>query len=282
MNCQFETLTNISFKHDYFLNSRFKGVTIRVPDSCIREMTNYGLLYKSAADGFQILFDSNYANQERTREAVLNDSLLLKFNLILNTPSFYNYTANLSDNIDQSIFYFSNMSQNSEIPLPNGILHQEEVVSEKDIYPIDKFGEQVFPKPFGLLDLKIQKGLEESYVINFSAKATFWRYILVSNYLQELHNPAILDTETREVFDGPEELMLPDRRKALSFTSKSKIVLRESIAHPFQLIENYEPGKEKHRIAIAALPCPDINTISKVELRNKSEMQTDFSEIFIY
>lgn len=282
MNYQFGTVTSVSFKHGYFLDNRFKGMTIKVPDNCIREMMNYGLLYKSGEDGFQILFDSNFANQKRTREEVLNDPLLLKFNLKLSTPAFYNYTANLSNDINQNIFYFSNIPQDPGNPLPHGMLHQEEIVSEKDIYPIDKFGGRAFPKSFGLLDIKIHEGTEESYVINFSAKATYWRYILVRDYLQELHDPAILDPETHEVFNGPEELTLPDGRKTLSFTSGNKIILSESKSHPFQLVENYEPGKEKHRISIAALPFPDINTISRVGIIQEDKIQTDFSEIFIY
>lgn len=282
MNYQFETLTNVFFKHSYFSDAKFEGLTVKTADSAIYIMTCQGLVFKSIKGGFQILFNTDFAGRKREREEVLKDTFTLTFHLLLNTPSFYNYTANISHNITQSIFYFSNISRNPEVTLSAGMLHRENSVSEKDTYPADQFYGRFFSKPFGLLDLQIHKGMEKTYVINFSAKSTFWRYILVSDHFRELHNPAVLNPGNHEVFNGPKELTLPDGRPALAFTSKNKISLSEFTLLPFQLVENYGSETGKYKVVITALPIPDINTISKVETMSQNKTKTTFSEIFIY
>jgi hypothetical protein len=282
MNYQFETLTNVFFKHSYFSDTKFEGLTVKAADSAIYMMTSQGLLFKSIKGGFQILFNTDFAGRKREREEVLKDTFTLTFHLLLNTPSFYNYTANISHNITQSVFYFSNISRNPKVALSPGRLHRENSVSGKDTYPADQFYGRFFSKPFGLLDLQINKGMEKTYIINFLAKSTFWRYILVSDHFRELHKPAILNPGNHEIFDGPNELTLPDGRPALAFTSKNKISLSEFIPLPFQLVENYGSGTGKHKVVITALPLPDVNTISTVEATPQSKTKTAFSEIFIY
>ncbi|HEX5555512.1 MAG TPA: hypothetical protein VFX43_19885 [Chitinophagaceae bacterium] len=302
MDLQFENLTDVLFKHDYFSNGKFGGLRVEIPDNCIYMMRNHGLLFKPAGGGFSILYDAAFAGGKRKREQVLEDPLTLHFNLQLDFPSFYNYTANLSGltsgAISESVFYFSNVSREAAVTLPAGKLHQEDTVSGKDLYPAEAFPGRFFGKPFGLLDLQINREMKQTYAIHFSARATFWRYILVGEHLLELHQPAVLDPGGKQVFEGPGELVLPDGRKALAFTSTGEIGLRETVPLPFQLVEHYEPATGKYKMVIGALPFPDVNIISHAgrltgkdvtgegatgeDVKRENKTLTNFSEIFIY
>lgn len=282
MNDQFEVLTNVIFKHSYFPDAKFNGLSVKAKDSCLHMMANQGLLFKTTESGFQVLFNTNFAGRERSREDVLKSQFSLMFHLQLMIPAFYNYTEIAPYDVAQSVFYFSNISPDPEVTLSPGTLHYEEHVSNKDVYPADRFTRGSFSKPFGLLNLWVNNEMEKMYAVSFAAKATFWRYSFVSDFYRELSNPAVIDIKDRDTFEGPDELMLPDGRTALSFTSRNKINLNRSFSDPFQFVENYTSKTGNYKVVIRALPVPDINTISKVGSLSESQTGTDFSEIFIY
>lgn len=282
MNDHFEVLTNVIFTHSYFPDAKFNGLSIKAKDSCLHMMANQGLLFKANRGGFQVLFNTYFAGRERTREDVLKTPFSLLFHLQLMIPAFYNYTEIAPYDVAQSVFYFSNISPDPEVTLSPGTLHHEQHVSNKDVYPVDRFEQGSFSKPFGLLNLWINKGTEKDYAVSFAAKATFWRYSFVSDFYRELYGPAVIDPGDHDTFEGPDELMLPDGRMALCFTSKNKITLSEPFSVPFQLVENYKSETENQKIVIKALPVPDIHTISKVGSTSKDQTKSDFSEIFIY
>eukprot|EP01133_Synstelium_polycarpum_P010503 gene10503-12225_t len=118
---------------------------------------------------------------------------------------FFNYTAVLNMNVQQSVFYFSNRIVGKQA------LHRQELVSDKDVYayPLTFFREDGMVKPFGKIVLKIAPGLLDVYLIRFEAMATYWRYILVSDYLKAIKNPVVLDQQTQVIFKGPNPIELP-------------------------------------------------------------------------
>jgi len=282
MNCQFDALTYVFFSHDYFLSTKFEGLTIRAEDSSTHKMVSEGLIFKPVPGGFRILYETEFAGRQRSRASIGKEPFILSFRLFLNAPAFYNYTANLSRDITQSIFYFCNTPKPGEAAFPAGLLHAGDYVSEKDLHPVAEFPNRFFAKPFGLLDLEIREGMEEAYRVNFLNKATFWRYIVISDHLRGLNNPAVTDTSGGETFDGPAEIRLPDSREALAFTSRDQISWRESGNKTFQLVENFEPGTGKYKVVLSALPVPDINIISNAGSPSPNGDPADFSEIIIY
>jgi len=271
MRSAFDILTKVNFSHSYFYDGVFNGFSIQATDNTNRILQNHDLIMKPFNGGFYILFDQNFAGSTRTREDVLSEKLTLDFTLVLTDSLFYNYTDAAPAQIDQSIYFFNN-SLNSA-----GSIHSADFVSEKDVQPLTFFAEQFFVKPFAKLILALNNEVQNDYTIKFNAKSTYWRYILMSNYLQELNNPAIIDTDSTNAFGAPSKVDLPGNQQVNAFTSGKALQLSQRPAKAFQLAENYESGSSKYKVVIRSLPYPDIKAISG--LPNST---SNFSDIFIY
>lgn len=268
----FDILVKVNCSHSYFFNGIFNGFTVKPADATSRALQNHDLLMKPFNGGFYILYNQNFAGTTRTRQDVLNEKLTLDFTLVLNDTLFYNYTADAPAQIDQSIYFFNNTLNT------NGLLHANEFVSESDVQPVSYFKEQFFVKPFAKLTLAISSDLQNEYTIKFKARSTYWRYILMGNYLQELNSPAIIDADSTNAFGVPAKIDLPGNRQVNAFTSGQALQLSQRPAKAFQLAENYENGSSKYKVVIRSLPYPDISAISRLPNNSSS----NFSDIFIY
>lgn len=275
MRFSVNTLISVQFEHSYFTHL-FDGFLIRISNSTERELRNYGLHFKPYPGGFKILYDSEFASRERSREEILQTKLVLHFSADLKDSQFFSYTAGDYSNLSNKIFYFSNnQSPQSEE------LHKGELVSAQSLYryPLP-FKDNFFIKPFAKIVLKLDAALPEIYRIKFEAKSAFWRYILAGPITKQLKNPAILDEKAVALFAEPVEIKLPANKTVLAIVSKSPLPLSSRPKAIFQLVENYKEGENKHRIIIRALPSPDINNISL--LPEQKGVETDnFSDIFI-
>lgn len=267
----FNILTKINFSHSYFYNGIFNGFSLKVSNATNKALTDHSLIVKPFNGGFYILYDQNFAGTTRKKEDILNEKLTLDFTLGLTDKLFYNYTADAQAQIDQSIYFFNNSLN------PVGSLHSNDFVCESDVRPASFFTEQFFVKPFAKLILALNSGLQNEYAIKFNARSTYWRYILMSNNLQELNNPAIIGTDSTDFFGTPTKVNLPGNKQVSAFTSGNVLQLSQRPAKTFQLAENYETSSSKYRVVIRSLPCPDINTISGL-----SNSTSNFSDIFIY
>jgi len=268
----FDILVKVNFSHSYFSDGVFNGFTVNLTDATSKVLLNHDLMMKPFNNGFYILYNQNFAGTARTRQDILNQQLTLDFTLVLNDPLFYNYTADVPVQIDRSIYFFNNTLNT------NGSLHADEFVSENDIQPLSYFNEQFFVKPFAKVILGVNSSLQNEYTIKFKARSTYWRYILMSNYLQELNSPAIIDADSANAFGVPAKINLPGNRQVNAFTSGQALQLSQRPAKAFQLAENYESGSSKYRVVIRSLPYPDISAISRLPNNSSS----NFSDIFIY
>ena len=271
MQSAFDILTKVNFSHSYFYDGVFNGFVVKATDSTGRILQNHDLVMKPFNGGFHILYDQNFAGTVRKREDLLNENLELDFTLTLTDSLFYNYTADAPAQIDQSIYFFNNTLN------PVGSIQSGDFVSEADVQPLTFFAEKFFVKPFAKLVLALNSRLQSEYTIKFNAKSTYWRYILMSNYLQELNNPAIIDTDSANAFGEPLKVSLPGNLQVNAFVSGSALQLSQRPAKAFQLAENYEAGSLKYKVVIRSLPYPDIKAVSR--LPNST---SNYSDIFIY
>ncbi len=279
MRYAFDTLMKVQFNHSYFADNVFNSLSINVGNKTMEVINNMGLLVKVFKGGFYILYDQNFTGKHRTREDVLNENLKFEFTLTLKDPHFYNYTANLPAQINNAIFYFNNSLKIPSASPNTNLLHNGEFVSEKDVYKLWYFKERFFNKPFAKLDLTLNSQLGTNYYINFKSKATYWRYIMMSDYLQQLNNPAIISTDNNDIFGKPLKINLPDDREVNAFVSSVALDLSQYASNTFQLVENYETGSSKYRVVIRALPIPDIHHLSGIAQNNKA---FNYSDILIH
>ena len=277
MRYAYKVLLNVSFSHTYFLSNVFAGMAFTPSSSTQLLFLNNGLLFKGYSGGFRILFDTNFNGNERSREDLISEILDCKFNASLIDRSFYNYTEIESDDISKKILHFYNAATD-EAKLRDSV-HSSDFVSENDLKPFNEFPEPYFVKPFAVLDLRIAPGLPENYTISFKAKETIWRYVLMSEDLLSLNNPAILDSTGTEPFEGP-ELLKFSGTSGLAFKSKQAISFADRSAQNFQLVENYDADTGRYKVVMRALPKANPEIITLIKSDNTLE-NNNYSEIFI-
>lgn len=269
----FNTLTKVNFNHSYFADGVFNALAVNVSDDTARQMNNYGLFLKPFKGGFHLLYDENFGGVARTRQGMLSEGLTLQFTLVLKDNLFFNYTADVPAQPGKQVYYFSNKQK-----IAGGLLHTGDFVSTEDIMAVADMQQQFFVKPFAILELQLTPDIESECFIKFQSRSTFWRYILMSNHLQQLNSPAIIDSENSSAFGQALSVNLPGNKEAKAFISGNQIRLSQYPAKTFQLAENYQEGSSKYKVIIRALPQPDINAISKLPNNNS----INFSDIFIY
>jgi hypothetical protein len=278
MKYAFDILMQVQFNHSYFSDGVFNGLGVTVDSETQKAFNNLSLLYKPFRGGFYILYDKNFAGAERSREDVLKEKVIFEFTLELRDPLFYNYTANLPQQIDKSIYYFRNSLNTA--PGVGNVLHAGQFVSEKDVVNLSDSRHHFFKKPFGKLSIMLHPGLETNYSVNFNVRQTYWRYIFMSEYLQKLNSPAIIDDKETNVFGERFEIDLPDAKKVYGFVSANKLNLGQKQDAMYRLVENYEPGTAKHKDVIKALPYPDVRYISRIPIKDTNPI--NYSDIFIH
>lgn len=274
----FNILVGVTITHNYFPDEIPAGFSM-IPDDATRHLLlRLGLVFRPAGNRISIHYDAQFAGTPRTREQVLMNEETLVFNLSNSDSSFLNYTGNIEvDNISKLLFNFSNLNQDGGV-LRDG-LTTTEFVSSADMVPVSQMDQAFFSKPFGQLRIRLHKDLATSLQIKFQSKSTYWRYILTSDHLKTLVNPAIVHKETRQAFIGPENFLLPDQREALIFRSATPVQMTALPNKSFQLLENYEPASGRGRVIIGMMPNPSNSAISL--LPDAGTERLNYSEIFL-
>ncbi|MDP4209279.1 MAG: hypothetical protein Q8928_10755 [Bacteroidota bacterium] len=277
MQVEYDILTNVIYRHRYFSNLKLECFSIHPDKSSEDVMLNNGLIFKPFKDGFVLLYEAYSNGQRRERVEILDSSITLRYYLTLTDNNFFNYTDGGMDNLVDSIYYLHNINDNRTKPSLGSLLHLDEFVSKADIYSCKSFGETFSIKPFAIIDIHLNKELLTEYSLIFKEKQTYWRYVLVSEYLKNLQQPAILGEQ--EIFIGPDNIQLPNKQEALYFTSNIPISLSQSPLKHFKLVENYEKGSPAYRVVMRLLPTPNPANISTI-----SNIRNDkiYSDIFIY
>lgn len=277
MASSFHILTGVTITHGYFPNEIPGGFSFTPDDATRHLLLRLGLVFRSTNNKASVFYDAQFAGSPRTREDVLVNEETLVFNLSNSDSSFFNYTGNIeTGNISKSLFLFSNLASGGAT---GEALTKNEFVSAEDIIPVDQMEEAFFSKPFGQLRIKLHKDLATSLQIKFQAKSTYWRYILTSDHLKTLVNPAVVHKETKQAFIGPEHFVLPDQRDAVVFRSATPVQMTALPNKSFQLLENYEPASGRGRVIIGIMPNPSNSTIS--HLPEVGVEKLNYSEIFL-
>lgn len=281
MSAKYEPLFSVSFGHEYFGNDGYGSFKIEPTAATQIDALRMGYVFKAYGNGFRVFYDSQFQGNNRSREDALKMPLTLVFNLNNSDANFLTFTGEIAENneIDfrKTIFCFTNQPLGTNTL--RSTLQEKAFVSSTEMYLLSDYPEPFFSKPFGQVRIVLTTNLEKTYKINFSAKYTYWRYILVSDYLKSLVSPAIINKETGELFIGPTPLSISGQGDVLAFHSPSPI---KSTAKPnkcFQLVENYEADSGKFRMVYTVLPNPIPGSINCFPGTESDKIK--FSEIFL-
>lgn len=274
MASKFEILFSIRLSHGYFPGEVPVGFSF-VPDEATRHLLlRLGLVFRVQADRLSVFYDTHFAGRPHQRQQILSNDEVLVFHLANSDTSFLNYTEGIAvDNISKYLFLFSNEVEKGAL---RATLQSDEYVTSAELKLVDQ---PLFSKPFGQIRIKLHQDLPNTFNIRFQAKSTYWRYILTSEHLKSLVNPAVVHKETRQAFAGPEIMILPDQREAIVFRSMQPVQMTALPNKSFQLLENYEPSSGKGRVIIGMMPNPSGTMISA--LPSSESESFNYSEIFL-
>ena len=269
MNFSFDILTNVNFRHSYYDNEMPNCFLVEPTPETSMILRNHSIIFKNKKSGFMLAYESHSNQNIRTKDSIISITETLKFTVKLTDYLFFNYTSVDSVNIANRVFYFHNSFET------DNLLHSNNYVTEENLFPAEEISPELFVKPFAIIELQLDKVKTDQYFINFQEKSSYWHYLLISDHLKALTNPAILNPLIN--FSGPKEVILPNKSKALSFESEVPIPIKQRSDKQFQLVENYDSINSKGKVIIKSLPHPNVNIISKLSA-NEDRI---YSEIII-
>lgn len=263
---KYDILFSVSFGHDYFGGDEYGAFNVLPTQVTKNDLVRLGFIYKAIHGGFRILFDTQFQGSFRSRDEALKSAIELVFNINNIDPNFLTYTGGVAEENDidfsKTIFCFTNQPVGTTT-LRKTLQETASVGSNEMIRLVD-YPEKFFSKPFGQIRIVLCEGLVTTFKISFAAKFTQWRYILASDFLKTLTNPAIINKVTGELFIGPETLLLPRNGEVLSFYSANPIMLTAKPNKSFQLVENYGADSGRLRVVVGVLPNPIPGAISSL------------------
>ena len=276
MIAEYEILTQVEFRHRYFLNHKLECFSVKPDLKTDRFLSRSGLVFKPFNDGFKLFFNS-LNNQEKIIRNDILDDFVLRFHIELTDPCFFNYTDCGAIKCNTGFYHFNNFTGKKErFSIKN--LHNEEFVSVEDTVDESTFEEKFLIKPFGIIELQLRYDLQTEYVLHFREIETYWRYIIMSDHLKKLQQPAIIGNS--EVFEGPTNVTLHNNQEAISFVSVSPISHKQRPDQYFKLVDHYKEEESTFNVIINALPVPDTSHMPSI-IKNKNDKKY-YSEIFIY
>lgn len=91
MIAEYEIVTQVEFRHRYFLDHKLACFSIKPDLKTGRFLSSSGLVFKAFNGGFKLFFKS-LNNQEKIKRNDILDDFVLRFHIKLNDSYFFNYT----------------------------------------------------------------------------------------------------------------------------------------------------------------------------------------------
>ncbi|MCX2742702.1 hypothetical protein OO013_02430 [Mangrovivirga sp. M17] len=198
----------------------------------------------------------------------------------------------LLDN-DQNVIYSATSKEQPVCYMPavgTGIYHIRK--DKKQTEKIVCLSERVKRKPVGLINIVLDKNdckkitgdiskgddpQTRDYEIHFKARETYWKYLIVSKYVNGIKE-ARIETNDKEIkFSKPQTTDLITGQKAVSFESAIPLAMHEFTHHHFQLVRKSTGMGNKVILKHMPAPAPD-----RIIPESRSADSKVYSEILIY
>lgn len=294
----YRKLFSVSFEHSYFSDGRCRGLGLEPTTDTAYLLKRHAFLFRQHATGFDLLFE-NASGKELTRERILMEAHTLRFYINLTDVTLFSITTGLPADPREALMWFTNIDAEGRQAINRELLHAGEFSGATEIRQLTMMKKQLveeqmnsgkanepahqvnawqdgpsfeqlyFTPRFGIVEIKLHEQLGESLFVRFESRSLFWRYILISPYLNQLENPMVVNINTKMIFQGPEGLILPDGKKGIAFISKAPIPLSQIPDQSYRLGVNYDPQTNLfQKDIILSLPNPDPNKISDLPLES--------------
>ena len=233
-----------------------------------------GLMSRNMTNGVRVFYDRDRLDSLRSQAADQEEPLDLTFKVFSRDKLFMIYTTPPTY-ADDAILYFDSSRVQSDTGAKIR-LHQEEYLGEADL---EGFGSALLDgvlnswdrlvKPLMVVKIRFTSNEAEflaqqppvtpkTYIVNFRAAETIWKFYLLGEVAKE--GLYIADLDYGIGFESGQPETLSDARPTLTFRSKTHIPLQERSGCRFQLRErNAGTG----RVLIRRLPVASAKQIGR-------------------
>ncbi len=241
-----------------------------------------GLLTRASANGLDVFYDAEKTEALGHYLSDSDDPFSFQYRVFSKDPRFRNYTKAPAYR-DDALLYFGNQNVLDDA-LHGFLLHTSPSVSEADFRSLESpelvsllSKKDHLLRPAFVVDLRLSESVlregAKHYVIQFDARATYWKYYFLGHLTEK--EPCISDLNNKTEFEFGGTTVLPGDQTAFVFRSKTAIPLRENFQSRFQLREKRE-GNGK--IIIKRLPFASAHQISTETINGKESV---VSEIYV-
>ena len=253
-------------------------------------------------------FNNLQGTTNANKESLLHPTPLVEKNKDIQlplVPPVFNYT--FSEQLKYIDYDIKNIGNNKiEKPLPTAFNEQYtskkqqvdlsylptgkyQIYTKKDKETFDFYtGTHEFNQCFGVVDIFIDDTVTKThrlyndkeitpqdYMIDFDARATYWRYYFINQQEVKYSNFELSNKEQNLQFLTPENIHLNNGKKAIRIASKEPIKLHEIPKYKMELRVK-KNGKKTPKII--KLPTPSIDVV-KPDLQNIDNV---YSDVYIY
>lgn len=268
MEEQFTHIATVTFQHTYFENGLFKTLEMHPEAVTIELLHRFKLIIKPFVGGMDILASL----PEFLETAITDESLRFEMNC---SDTFYmNYTALPTLNLQEEVLYYDNLQTNdTEI--------DAQYILKRAIYSRSQITNS-FRKTLGVLALYpkalVEHYLENeavvAYTINFEARKTYWKYIIIHQPSFSQEYLAIENSAGEQIFE-----QISAEIDKVVFLSKAPIALAEKPKGISRLIRKAQSLGEGDRTLFAHLPGPSPDRSFPPD---DPSLEAYFSHIYIY
>jgi hypothetical protein len=301
----YKALFRLQLQHSYYADNKLRTMQIEPTPITLALMQQKGLFIKKFENGLWLLCDT--AQIDYLQNWAIAENPALSFSLKPTAPYWLSVTDQIPEG-GKSYLYFSNklLSNETEVANPaintaintatntatntdlsanqnkNSILKSQIIEIEQDIKKI-KDEEIIFflqnQKYSHLGTSFAQLFLSEivwnepnflSYNIQFVAKSTYWRYIIVPKYLQESNISLVIENEQNIAFS--EVLVVENKHIGMVYQidSLQPLTLAEVSPYHFQLKKYHRERQKTSKVLIERMPVAG------------KQAQKEYTEIYVY
>ncbi|MBK6265136.1 hypothetical protein JKA74_08810 [Marivirga sp. S37H4] len=123
---KYEELFAVSYHHEYYKSTRFRGFGMLASHSTERILKSYGVIIKESETGFTALFKEEKVGQSLLRN--LKQRLQFRFFIVSRDRMWMNY-SDIPGDLNDYGYWLTNMNDNPNDPT---LLHKEEFLGQSD------------------------------------------------------------------------------------------------------------------------------------------------------
>jgi hypothetical protein len=279
---RYASLFSLRIEHEFFVDNRCDALSCQADAASEKVAANCELVLKTNPRGAAVYFDEDRTDAMKLATADPSAMPELWFRLSAIDPKFANWTSPTIPRPDFVLFFSNEHHAESAGAGEAAVsLAKTETVSDVDFVNWKKAGESESfgpvltardrrVPPVAFIRIVLRDLVPRRYFLRFEARQTYWKYYLLGDIARP--SATIVDTLGETEFGLGQETTLADSRRAIAFTSRTKIPLRKHSEKRFQLREN-SAGLD--RVLIKDLPVASPDRLYKDTINGKEALVSD-------